>query len=196
MATAWSRQALVGPSISGRRFGGPIRPCLTLAALPVPLFYFPLAASVSIREGWLPPEDAEYELTPLPLEGADASGGPLPIDLSLPATISHVVGPASPLYGLSPEAMASPARDMELLLVFDGVDAPTSVSFHATKSYSPLDVLSGMRFVNCVSRCAATGRLAVDLDKLDGTADWEEWQSDHEARRQRGLEGPGPLGPE
>lgn len=101
--------------------------------------------------------------------------------ITLPQTVSHVISPSSPLYGLTSADLFE--RDCELIVVMEATDASTGAPFQAQKSYLPSDVHYGFRFQRCVLRDVITGRRSVNFSLFDELVDWEAWRSRSEARR-------------
>lgn len=67
------------------------------------------------------------------------------MQLGFPANLVHVIDQASPLFNLSVQEME--ARMMEIILLFDGVDAMTSKHLQARWSYSTSDMKLNEQFV-------------------------------------------------
>lgn len=74
-------------------------------------------------------------------------------------TVSHVLGPESPLHGLSEESLET--GDLELICSLTGTEELFASTIHARFSYSAKDIRVGHRLVDIIST-DPDGRRAVD----------------------------------
>jgi inward rectifier potassium channel len=81
-------------------------------------------------------------------------------------TVSHRLGPESPLHGLSPETLAE--GDIELVCSLTGVEELFASTIHARFSYSTADIKFGHRLVDILS-LEPDGRRAVDYTRFHDT---------------------------
>jgi inward rectifier potassium channel len=81
-------------------------------------------------------------------------------------TVSHRLGPESPLHGLSPETLDE--GDIELVCSLTGVEELFASTIHARFSYSTVDIKFGHRFVDILA-LEPDGRRAVDYTRFHDT---------------------------
>jgi inward rectifier potassium channel len=77
-------------------------------------------------------------------------------------TVSHVLGPDSPLHGLTEETLA---RDLELVCSLTGTEELFASTIHARFSYAARDIEFGHRLVDIIST-EPDGRRAVDYTRF------------------------------
>lgn len=80
-------------------------------------------------------------------------------------TLVHPITPASPLWGLSAQALA--ARDAEVLVLLHGTDETFATRVSSRRSYMSDEIIWGAKFRNIFVTSPADGRVAVDLTALD-----------------------------
>lgn len=68
---------------------------------------------------------------------------------ALTYTVMHAIDEASPLYGVTPEALV--AEEAELLVTVSGTEETTSQTVHARYSYLPEEILWGRRYADIFS---------------------------------------------
>ncbi len=78
---------------------------------------------------------------------------------ALSFTVMHPIDERSPLFGLTPEAMAD--EDSECLVTVTGLEETTSQTVHARYSYGPSEILWGHRFRD-IFASDASGRRYID----------------------------------
>ena len=78
-------------------------------------------------------------------------------------TIMHDVDEHSPLHGLDAASFA--ASDVRLFVSFYARDPELSQVIHDLRSYSPVDVLFGMRYVDIIAN-DEQGRPSIDIDRI------------------------------
>lgn len=89
------------------------------------------------------------------------------LKLGLPALITHVIRPTSPLYRLSLHDME--ARGMEIIVFLDGTDAMTSNEMSARTYYGSGSICLNQRFVTMYVRARPDQRVGVDMSEFDST---------------------------
>ncbi len=120
-------------------------------------------------ECWLarpcPRTRAEWRFFPLALE--DVAGSLANLKLGYLATLTHVVSPSSPLWGLSPRRCGQ--LGLELHVFLSGVDAMTSNATASRAAYRlPLDLRMNHRLAS-VYVTGAGGRHRLDFTGFDTT---------------------------
>jgi inward rectifier potassium channel len=78
-------------------------------------------------------------------------------------TVIHPIDELSPLYDMSPEAMA--ASDMTIVVVMNGTDESFAQPVYARYTYTAKDILWDRQFVDIIS-AAADGRPQIDYTKF------------------------------
>jgi inward rectifier potassium channel len=78
-------------------------------------------------------------------------------------TLLHVIDKNSPLFGLSPENLAT--NNSALALTVSGLDDNSAQQLHARRVYSPHDIRWQHSYVD-ITHNAADGRLVLDYDKF------------------------------
>lgn len=81
-------------------------------------------------------------------------------------TLMHRLDAASPLYGVTPESLAS--VDGEIVVSLIGIDATTSQTVHAGTSYLDDEVRFGHRYVDTV-KVLPDGRIELDIRRFHDT---------------------------
>ena len=84
--------------------------------------------------------------------------------MSLVWVLRHVIDDASPLHGLSGDALA--ASDAQLMISVTGTDGTLAAPVHAVRAYEPGDILWSSRFAD-VMTVDASGRTRVELARLN-----------------------------
>ncbi|MEA2570327.1 MAG: inward rectifier potassium channel [Acidobacteriota bacterium] len=79
-------------------------------------------------------------------------------------TIVHPIDSASPMFGLSPEALRE--RDGEFLILLNGFDETFSQTVHTRSSYKPDEVVCNARFKSILNIPNDDGLISVDIRKL------------------------------
>ena len=74
-------------------------------------------------------------------------------------TVMHIIDESSPLYGVSAAEMAE--DNMELLVIFTGLDETLSQTIHARHSFISGEILWNMQFVDILSR-TQDGKRCID----------------------------------
>uniref|UniRef100_A0A3Q3XE04 Uncharacterized protein n=1 Tax=Mola mola TaxID=94237 RepID=A0A3Q3XE04_MOLML len=92
------------------------------------------------------------------------------IFLVSPLIISHTIERGSPLYELSAQSLSS--KDLEIIVVLEGVVETTGITMQARTSYTPEEILWGRRFVSILSE--EDGRYCVDYSKFGNTVPADE----------------------
>ncbi len=91
-------------------------------------------------------------------------------------TVMHPIVPGSPLYGMTPEAMA--AAGSEIVLTLTGLDETLMQTIHARTSYIPSEMRFGARFDDILGTVHADGRRIIDYtkfhDSLPAKLTWEK----------------------
>eukprot|EP00958_Prasinococcus_capsulatus_P016110 scaffold1770_cov375-Prasinococcus_capsulatus_cf.AAC.7 len=85
--------------------------------------------------------------------------------LGLPAVVEHRIDPSSPLYRLT--SIELQERDIEIVVLLEGVDASTSGCLEARHAYDATGVVFGKRFQRMIHRDQRTGRRTVDFSQFD-----------------------------
>jgi inward rectifier potassium channel len=83
-------------------------------------------------------------------------------------TLMHHIDEASPLYGLTLEAMYE--RQMEIIAMLSGTDDTMAEQIYARHAYQPDDILWNKHFVDVLSM-TPSGRRVVDLTRFHDTED-------------------------
>jgi hypothetical protein len=110
---------------------------------------------------------AEWRFQPLPLE--DEAGSLANLKLGYIATLTHVVRPGSPLWGLSPRRCG--ALGLEVVVFLSGVDAMTSNATASRAAYRlPHDLRMNARLAS-VYVVGGGGRHRLDFTGFDHTLD-------------------------
>lgn len=110
---------------------------------------------------------AEWRFQPLPLE--DEAGCLANLKLGYVATLTHVVRPGSPLWGLSPRRCG--ALGLEVVVFLSGVDAMTSNATASRAAYRlPHDLRMNARLAS-VYVVGGGGRHRLDFTGFDNTLD-------------------------
>jgi len=86
--------------------------------------------------------------------------------LGIPSIISHIVDESSPLFGLHEDDMRE--REMEFVILLDGIDEMTSTAMQARYSYSPDDIVWNSIFMGILTR-GESGILTADYLCFDTT---------------------------
>ncbi|KAJ8367270.1 hypothetical protein AAFF_G00323640 [Aldrovandia affinis] len=117
-----------------------------------------ISATVQLQEGEVIPVcqlDIQVE-NPLRSNG---------IFLVSPLIISHTIERGSPLYDLSAQSLAS--RDLEIIVILEGVVETTGITMQARTSYTPDEIQWGRRFVSVMAE--EDGCYTVDYSKFGNT---------------------------
>jgi inward rectifier potassium channel len=80
-------------------------------------------------------------------------------------TLVHPITEESPLYRLSDADLR--ARSYEFLIIISGIDETFSQQVHTRSSYRPEEVVWGAKFRNIFNPPDRTGRLSVDVGRID-----------------------------
>jgi inward rectifier potassium channel len=95
----------------------------------------------------------------------DRSNSPM---FALSWTVRHTIGPASPLYGKTPEELA--AADTQIIVVFAGHHSGFYQDVHARTAYDSSDIVWNARFAD-LFRDLPDGRIAMDFAHFDEIID-------------------------
>ncbi len=87
--------------------------------------------------------------------------------LGVPSIVAHTITAASPLWGITPEAIEQ-EDGLEFVALLDGIDETTSTVMQARHSYSPSDIRWGQSFAGLIAR-GGTGALTADYSHFDLT---------------------------
>jgi inward rectifier potassium channel len=85
------------------------------------------------------------------------------LSLSRSWAVLHTIGPDSPLYGKTPEAIAADETEVGVMVV--GLDETTMQPVHASHQYFDHQILWGARHADILSE-TADGNLIMDLNKF------------------------------
>ena len=91
-------------------------------------------------------------------------------------TVMHPLTPASPLYGLTPEAIV--ASQSEIVLTLTGLDETLMQTIHSRTSYIPSEIRWGARFADILGQVHSDGRRIIDYtrfhDSVPARLTWEK----------------------
>jgi inward rectifier potassium channel len=108
---------------------------------------------------WFKPDAVSREFYPLRLEREKV------VFFPLSWTILHPIDEESPLWGITPEQLAS--CEAEILILLTGIDETFSQTVHSRSSYTGNEVLWGVRFANLFNPPRRDGVLSIDISRLN-----------------------------
>lgn len=78
-------------------------------------------------------------------------------------SVMHTIDESSPLYGITQQKMIE--DEMEILVIFTGIDETVSQTIHARHSYIPDETIWNARFVDILTR-TSEGKRCIDYSKF------------------------------